>query len=85
MKNLFDTLFLHRKHFALFYRSTVLIIALYLQVPVSLMAQTATAPAGVGTVADPFQIATLNNLYWLSQTSTAWDKNFIQTADIGRF
>jgi len=48
-------------------------------------AQTSTAPAaGDGTVGNPYQIATLDNLYWLSQTTTVWGSNtyFIQTADI---
>lgn len=48
-------------------------------------AQTATAPAtGDGTSANPYQIATLDNLYWLSQNSAQWvsGKYFIQTADI---
>jgi len=48
-------------------------------------AQTATPPsAGDGTFDNPYQIATLDNLYWLSQTISAWGagNNFIQTADI---
>jgi len=47
-------------------------------------AQTSTTPAGTGTLASPYQIATLNNLYWLSQTSAAWvsGKYCIQTANI---
>ena len=46
-------------------------------------AQTATAPAaGDGSTANPYQIATLDNLYWLSQNSAAWTLNFLQTADI---
>ena len=45
--------------------------------------QTAIAPvAGDGTSGNPYQIATLDNLYWLSQSDTAWDKNYIQTANI---
>ena len=40
--------------------------------------------AGDGTAGNPYQIATLDNLYWLSQTTTVWGSNtyFIQTADI---
>ncbi|MFZ4548397.1 MAG: GLUG motif-containing protein, partial [Bacteroidales bacterium] len=48
-------------------------------------AQTSTPPsAGVGTKENPYQIATLDNLYWLSQTTAKWVLNiyFIQTADI---
>ncbi len=52
---------------------------------VNLKAQTATPPAlGDGTSADPYQISTLDNLYWLSQTPGVWVSGtfFIQTADI---
>jgi hypothetical protein len=47
-------------------------------------AQTAVAPQGAGTVGNPYRIATLENLYWLSQNSAQWasTKYFIQTADI---
>jgi hypothetical protein len=46
-------------------------------------AQTAIAPAiGDGSAENPYEIATWQNLYWLSQSSTELDKNFIQTADI---
>lgn len=48
-------------------------------------AQTSTAPSsGNGTAGNPYQIATLNNFYWLSQTSAQWvaGKYYIQTADI---
>ncbi len=44
--------------------------------------QTATAPAGSGTQADPYQIATLDNLYWVTQNSSSWGSYFIQTANI---
>ena len=46
------------------------------------MAQTATAPSGSGTSENPYQIATLANLYWLSQNSTEWSKYYTQTANI---
>ncbi|MGQ1889681.1 GLUG motif-containing protein [Thermophagus sp. OGC60D27] len=45
-------------------------------------AQTATAPAGSGTENHPYQISNIENLYWLSQTETAWDAYFEQTTDI---
>ena len=48
-------------------------------------AQISTAPAiGDGTAGNAYQIATLNNFYWLSQTSAQWvaNKYFIQTANI---
>jgi hypothetical protein len=46
------------------------------------LAQTATQPAGSGTTSDPYQISTLNNLYWLCENEGQWDKSYIQTADI---
>jgi len=48
----------------------------------NLLAQTAVLPAGTGTEANPYLIATWQNLYWISQNSSSWDKHFIQTADI---
>jgi hypothetical protein len=42
-----------------------------------------TAPTnGDGTYEDPFEIATLQNLVWLSKSPIHWDKYFIQTANI---
>ena len=42
------------------------------------------APAGSGTVADPYRIASLDNLCWLQAPANKayWTSNFIQTADI---
>lgn len=46
-------------------------------------AQTAVAPsAGDGSLGDPYQIATLDNLYWITQNSSEWGKHYIQTAAI---
>ena len=42
----------------------------------------AVLPVGAGTIGDPYQIASLENLYWISQNSTEWSKYYIQTADI---
>jgi hypothetical protein len=42
----------------------------------------ATLPVGSGTSGSPYQIATLANLYWITQNSTEWNKYYIQTADI---
>ena len=47
-----------------------------------LQAQTSTAPSGSGTSSDPYQIASLDNLYWISQNSSSWSSYFLQTADI---
>ncbi len=45
--------------------------------------QTSTAPiSGDGSEDNPYQIATLENLCWLSENSAVWDSSFIQTADI---
>ena len=48
----------------------------------SIWAQVAVAPEGRGTQANPYQIQTLANLYWLSQNEGAWNSYFTQTADI---
>lgn len=48
----------------------------------SLMAQTATLPSGSGTSIDPYLIATLDNLYWVTQNSDSWSSYFSQTANI---
>ena len=49
----------------------------------SLNAQTADAPSsGDGSSGSPYQIATLNNLYWIYADNSRWDKYYIQTADI---
>ena len=58
---------------------TIFIVAV-LAVPT--FAQTAVMPSGSGTSIDPYQIATLNNLYWVTQNSSSWGSYFIQTADI---
>jgi hypothetical protein len=41
-----------------------------------------TQPAGSGTAADPYQIASLANLYWITEDDTRWDKFYLQTANI---
>ncbi|MDD1750253.1 MAG: hypothetical protein LUO89_10305, partial [Methanothrix sp.] len=46
------------------------------------LSQTATAPSGSGTSGDPYLIATLDNLYWVTQNSGSWGAYFVQTADI---
>jgi hypothetical protein len=39
-------------------------------------------PEGDGSEANPYEIANLDNLLWLSESSSEWDKHYIQTADI---
>ncbi|MCH8546708.1 MAG: hypothetical protein LAT54_08240, partial [Cryomorphaceae bacterium] len=47
------------------------------------LGQTSTPPnTGSGTSSDPYEIATWENLYWLSQNSGEWNKHFVQTAHI---
>ncbi|MEA1987134.1 MAG: GLUG motif-containing protein [Candidatus Marinimicrobia bacterium] len=41
-----------------------------------------SSPAGSGTTIDPYKVASLGNIYWITQNSDKWDKNYIQTADI---
>ena len=43
---------------------------------------TAVQPNGNGTETYPYQIADLDNLQWLSETTGSWQSYFIQTADI---
>lgn len=48
-----------------------------------LFSQTATAPsAGDGTSGNPYKIASLENLYWIAESSARWSYHYIQTADI---
>jgi len=59
------------------------IIMLVLLMSSMVMGQTPVAPAaGDGSVGNPYQIATWQNLYWISLNSSSWDKYFEQTADI---
>ena len=50
--------------------------------PMALAEPTPEAPSGSGTGGDPYRIANIANLYWLTQNSGEWDKYYIQTADI---
>lgn len=44
--------------------------------------QTAIAPSGSGTSGSPYQISSIENLYWVSQNNSSWNAYFEQTADI---
>lgn len=61
-----------------------LLVSFILIVCNKINAQTAVAPTGTGTSCDPYQISSLDNLYWVTQTSASWaaGKYFIQTANI---
>ncbi len=39
-------------------------------------------PAGEGTTDDPFLIATLENLYWITENDSRWAYHYMQVADI---
>ncbi|NUQ81863.1 MAG: VCBS repeat-containing protein [Bacteroidetes bacterium] len=56
--------------------------AVLLGLSTTLAAQTAVQPSGAGTAGDPYQIATLDNLYWVTQNQSSWSGYFIQTANI---
>jgi len=43
------------------------------------------APAGTGTEAEPYEIASLGNLLWVKESSLSWDKYFLQTENINAF
>ena len=58
------------------------LLMLFLAKTLSLTAQTAVQPPGSGTAETPYEISTLDHLYWLSQNETEWDKVYVQTADI---
>ena len=52
----------------------------------SLLAQTGTAPSfGDGSSGNPYQISTLNHLFWITENDDRWDKHYIQTANIDAF
>jgi hypothetical protein len=58
-------------------------ISLFLILSLQTFAQTATPPAsGDGSEGNPYEINSLENLYWLSQSDSVWDMHFIQTVDI---
>lgn len=49
---------------------------------IGVWAQTTTTPLVSGTESDPYLIANIDNLYWLSKSDTAWFAYYEQTADI---
>ncbi len=60
---------------------SISIILAFLMIPILLCAD-GVQPAGSGTEADPWHIATLDNLLWVSTNDTSWGDHFIQTVDI---
>ena len=62
---------------------TFLTVLIILMAVFTAKSQTATAPAiGDGTSGNPYQIVTLDNLYWISQNTAEWSKYYVQTANI---
>jgi hypothetical protein len=57
-------------------------ILLLLLTVTSSWTQTATVPVGDGTISNPYQIATIENLYWISKNTAYWSSYFVQTAHI---
>ena len=64
-------------------KACFIMIGIGLMIGSALFAQTATPPAaGDGSAGNPYRIATLENLYWISQNSGEWGKCYLQTASI---
>jgi hypothetical protein len=72
-----------KNHFFLLPELFIALLFILLTAP-SVTAQTAVTPSGSGTTADPYLIATLDNLYWITQNSSQWavGKVYKQTANI---
>ncbi len=51
----------------------------------ALSGQTKEKPDGKGTEEYPYEISSLENLYWISQKPEKWDKHFEQTTNIDAF
>ncbi len=61
----------------------ITITLLLMAISIYLLAQTPVAPAtGDGTAANPYQITSLENLYWIAVDNTRWENNYVQTAGI---
>ncbi|MEI6276390.1 MAG: IPT/TIG domain-containing protein, partial [Prolixibacteraceae bacterium] len=64
-------------------RFMLLGVLFVLLIPARVFSQTATQPAGYGDSGSPYQIATLENLYWMSANAGSVSQAYcIQTADI---
>ncbi len=66
----------------LLFKAKLLLIGLALLCSKSIYAQSTTQPEGEGTVENPYQISSLENLLWLSVNEYEWNKHYIQTTDI---
>ena len=52
------------------------------QVKLTTLPISSEEPIGSGTGVDPYQIATLSNLFWISENDSRWGFDYIQIADI---
>ncbi len=59
---------------------TLLLVTFFIST--ELFAQAAVPPLGSGTEEDPYLIANLDNLHWLTLSSAELDKYYVQTANI---
>ena len=66
-----------------FYTSSLVLFLSMALFSVGAHAQVSVAPSvGDGSLAAPYEIANFDNLVWVSENTTVWGQNFIQTADI---
>ncbi|QOJ27582.1 MAG: T9SS type A sorting domain-containing protein [Ignavibacteriales bacterium] len=63
-------------------KQAVLLLFCIISLKLGAQTPTGTLPEGSGTEASPYLIATWQNLLWISQNSSSWNKYFLQTADI---
>ena len=66
----------------LLFKAKLLLIGLAFLFSKSIYAQSISQPEGEGTVENPYQISSLENLLWLSVNEYEWNKHYIQTTDI---
>jgi hypothetical protein len=62
----------------------MMLLALFtLASTLDVVATTASAPAaGDGSALNPYEISSLDNLFWIAENSTRWDFHYVQTTDI---
>ncbi|MBN1768669.1 MAG: T9SS type A sorting domain-containing protein [Prolixibacteraceae bacterium] len=63
-------------------RKSILLFIIIFLLSGYIFSQIAVAPSGTGTQEDPYQIFSLENLYWITSTDSTWQSYFVQTADI---
>ncbi len=59
-----------------------LLSVLFLMISMFIMAQTAVQPAGAGATGSPYIIESWQNLWWISENPSQWDKHYAQINDI---